>query len=290
MKKIVIAFFCTFVTVMTYSQDYYPLVVEDNTWNVMAVGLFPNFDTVFSTVTYKSSGDTVINSLTYKKMFSTWDEIPVNWNLYGCIREDDDRKVWLKTELATQEFLLYDFMAAEGDTIQVGMELQEHLYVDSITSIIINGSERQKFWMSCVEIPEYKEYWIEGIGSSKGIIWSNSGGLTGGSYELLCMWNNGEQIFMNPDYDFCYISTVSIDENTTESIQIYPVPVTNNLKINNIINIGIKSISIIDFSGRIVRNFEANSSILDVSTLNSGIYFLRIKTENGEILKKMIKN
>jgi hypothetical protein len=290
MKKAIIVVLFTLITGMTYSQDYYPLVVEDNTWNVMAVGLFPYWDTAFSTVTYKLSGDTVINSLTYKKMLSSWEEIPVNWNLYGFMREDDNRQVWLKTEFVTQEFLMYDFLAEQGDTVTVGLQTPVNLIVDSITSVTVSGTERYKFWLSGIEYTGYHETWIEGIGSDKGIVWSGSAGLTGGYYVLLCMSNNGEQIYMNPDYNFCYINTVSIDENIGESIQIYPIPATNSLKFNNINNLDIISISIIDFSGRVIRDFEANSSVVDISTLNSGIYFLRIKTENGEILKKVVKN
>jgi hypothetical protein len=288
MKRAVIVVLFTILTGMTYSQDYYPLVVEDNTWNVMAAGLLPYFDTVYSTVTYKLSGDTLINSLTYKKMYSSWEEIPMNWNLYGFIREDTNRQVWLKTEFTTQEFLMYDFSIVEGDSVLVGQQDPVYLHVDSITSVTINGIDRQKFWLSCTENPYYFETWIEGVGSDKGIVWSGSALMVGGWYELLCLSNNDELIYMNPDYDFCYINTVNIDEKIIESIQVYPNPVTNNLKINNINNIDMVSVSIIDFTGHRVKEFEPNCSDIDVSTLKPGIYFLKMTYKNGEILKKVI--
>jgi hypothetical protein len=280
--------FCLILAGKTYSQDYYPLIVEDNTWNVMCVGLLPYYDTLYTTVTYKLSGDTLINSLTYKKMYSSWEEIPVNWNLYGFMREDTNRQVWLKTEFVTQEFLMYDFLVEEGDTVLVGQQDPVNLLVDSITMVTINGTGRHKFWLSGIEYSDYHETWIEGIGSNKGIVWSGSAGLTGGWYELLCMSNNGEQIYMNPAYDFCYINTVNIDENIAESIQVYPIPVTNNLKINNINNIDIVSISIMDFSGRKLKEFEPICAELDLSTFTSGIYILKISLKNGEIFKKVI--
>jgi hypothetical protein len=290
MKKILILVICTILAGKTFSQEYYPLVVEDNTWNVMAAGIYPNFDTAYSTVTYMLSGDSVINSITYKRLYFSFEEIPVNWGLYGFMREDETKKVWLKTEFATQEFLMYDFSVAIGDTVFVGQQEPVGLVVDSITTVTVNGTERQKFWFSWPDNPYYTETWTVGIGSSKGIVWSGSAMIVGGFYELLCMSNNGEQIYMNPDYDFCYINTVKVDENNMEAFQIYPIPVVSNLIISNLINIEIQSISIIDFSGRKIQDFEAGSSLLDLSVLKPGVYFLKISTENGPFLTKIIKN
>jgi hypothetical protein len=290
MKTTVIAIFCLILAGKTFSQDYYPLIMEDNTWNVLCVTFNPPFDNYYSTVTYKLSGDTTFNSLTYKKTYSSWEEIPENWILYGFMREDTDKQVWLKTEFATQESLMYDFSVAVADSVLVGQQAPVNLLVDSITTVTINGTERYKYWLSGIEDMDYHESWIEGIGSDKGIVWSGSAGLTGGWYELLCLSNNGEQIFMNPAYDFCYLSTVKIDENITESIHIYPIPTSNSLKFNNINNVEIVSISILDFSGRKIKEFRPNSEVLDISSLTSGIYFLKMNTEKGEILMKFIKN
>jgi len=288
MKTTVIALFCLILAGKTFGQEYYPLVVENNTWNVMVAGVGPNFDTVFSTVSYKLTGDSVINSVTYKKMYQSWEEIPETWDLYGFMREDANKKVWLKTEFVTQEFLMYDFSVLAGNTVTVGQD-PVALLVDSITTVIISDTERQKFWFSCPDNQYYFETWIVGVGSDKGIVWSGSALLVGGFHELLCMSNNGEQIYMNPKHDFCYINTVKIDENIAESIQIYPVPATDNLKINNLNSFEINSISIIDFSGRSIKVFEPNSGFIDLSTLISGIYFIKISYENGEIVKKFVK-
>ena len=75
-----------------YCQNYFPLIEENKTWNVLAVIITPPFDSSYSTISYKLSGDTLINSETYKKLYSSTEEIPTNWNLYCFIREDAEKE------------------------------------------------------------------------------------------------------------------------------------------------------------------------------------------------------
>jgi hypothetical protein len=73
-----------------------------------------------------------------------------------------------------------------------------------------------------------------------------------------------------------------------ESIQVYPIPLRDNLKINNVNNVDILSISILNFSGQKVLEFEPNSIDLNLSALRQGIYLLRMGYKNGEIGKKIL--
>ena len=53
----------------------------------------------------------------------------------------------------------------------------------------------------------------------------------------------------------------------------------------------IKSVKFIDINGRIIKEIishEINSQI-NISDLNSGIYFISIETENGTTTEKLIK-
>ena len=290
MKKAIILIFGSVLSLMTYSQNYYPVVGEDKTWNVLSVVVnypFP-WDTTFSTISYKLTGDTVINSVTYKKMYSSCEEIPINWNLCCFMREDTNRRVWLKDSVEEDEFLMYDFMINEGDSIQVGYGESVYLYVDSINSVTVNGTLRPKYWMSCKVMPDYRETWIEGVGSNKGIVWSGSALLVGGWTWLLCMSEDGELIYMNPYFNSCYLISTDIIEENSALIQVYPNPAKNKLKIENVKNIKIESISIIDFTGKKIKQFEPKKTHLDISGITSGIYFLKISYEKGEINKKII--
>lgn len=75
-------------------------------------------------------------------------------------------------------------------------------------------------------------------------------------------------------------------------VTLYPNPTNNVLNINSKESIEIQSISIYDILGQLViavPNAKAVSSI-DVSKLNSGNYFIKVKSDKGSSSTKFIKN
>ena len=89
---------------------------------------------------------------------------------------------------------------------------------------------------------------------------------------------------------------VSIKEITQDlhNIKVYPNPTTGQLTINNE-QLTIKSIEIYDIVGRNVgANLrvrpENNEIIVDVSRFSNGIYIIKLNTNRGIIIKKVIKN
>jgi hypothetical protein len=92
-------------------------------------------------------------------------------------------------------------------------------------------------------------------------------------------------------------STVSINENVSENIKVYPNPVLNELKIENgstsspTGKLKVDNIAVHDVLGNLIKSIskpQANIS-LNVSDLSSGIYFLKIDCGNAFITKKFIK-
>jgi len=93
------------------------------------------------------------------------------------------------------------------------------------------------------------------------------------------------------------IGTITKDELR---IKVYPNPTTGELRIANY-ELRIDNIEIFDIYGRKVgAKFpsnvlegwqpQADGVVLNISHLNSGIYFMKITTEQGVITKKIIKN
>ena len=87
--------------------------------------------------------------------------------------------------------------------------------------------------------------------------------------------------------------TVGISEinNGKPSLVIYPNPTDGKLKIDNK-ELKIKSIEIFNTIGQPLLSIPSIMSPeieIDISHLTDGLYFLRIKTENGIITKKLIK-
>ncbi len=88
-----------------------------------------------------------------------------------------------------------------------------------------------------------------------------------------------------------YFSLVNTSVNEQElAFEIYPNPVENNLYINA--QERINEINIYNIMGINVRNEQCtmNNVQLNVSDLNSGIYFVKIMTDKGETVKRFIKD
>ena len=85
---------------------------------------------------------------------------------------------------------------------------------------------------------------------------------------------------------------VGLNENTNDlEFNVYPNPCDNLLSID-IDLLNQSSITISDISGKIIYHQKLNfmQTILDVSSLNSGIYFLELLSDNKKQIKKIIKN
>jgi hypothetical protein len=94
-------------------------------------------------------------------------------------------------------------------------------------------------------------------------------------------------------------SPVGISEAQTEGVHIYPNPTTGELRITNY-ELRITNIEVFDVFGRKVEakfpsnllegwQPQADGVVLDISHLQSGIYFVKVFTEEGEVVKKVIK-
>jgi len=89
---------------------------------------------------------------------------------------------------------------------------------------------------------------------------------------------------------------VGIETITNDELQItvYPNPTNGELKIEN----GkwkVENVEIMDVIGRIVEtrliaSLQDYTTIINISHLPSGIYFLRIQMENGVVVRKVVKN
>lgn len=100
---------------------------------------------------------------------------------------------------------------------------------------------------------------------------------------IVLQYNFGYQVYKN--FPALRISDLSLNE-----IIIYPNPVENKIFIN-FGNNAFERISITDLNGRVVLDLLENPPAeIEVSNLKSGMYFIRIETLSGNIVKKFIKD
>ncbi|WP_298417228.1 T9SS type A sorting domain-containing protein [uncultured Kordia sp.] len=88
------------------------------------------------------------------------------------------------------------------------------------------------------------------------------------------------------------INPLSIDEfnNSTNAIKVFPNPVVNELFFET--NKNIEKITVYNLSGKMVKQFTAESQSLDkiqMKGLSKGLYFVKIQTANGTQTQKVIK-
>ena len=88
---------------------------------------------------------------------------------------------------------------------------------------------------------------------------------------------------------FWYDSPVNTDNLITEKqVKIYPNPAQDILKIEISQGIRPRKIHLISLSGAVVKSFEPDERLLDIQSIPSGFYFLKIEMEEGYVLTKKV--
>lgn len=85
-------------------------------------------------------------------------------------------------------------------------------------------------------------------------------------------------------------SSVSDANNLSESVQLFPNPVSHSFTINTE-SAKIRNYTIYNISGDMICNkkMELSSTEIDISSLPSCMYFIMLDTDKGSLLKKIIK-
>ncbi len=223
-QQICILFAFTTSTMRATSQTF---VDTTKLWSIAECSAGP-FSSYCHPVSYRLQGDTILGLYSYKKLYQTTDTTLTNWGLDGALR-DSGQKVFYHN--FNNEYLLYDFGANVGDTIESILFCSyNYLIVDSVDTITIHGQPKRRLifnFPGCA----YTEEWIEDIGSNHGVIneFILNGDLVWDFAEfLLCYWQNDTVKWINPEYNDCYFNTVGIDEQyNTNYFTITPNPFTD---------------------------------------------------------------
>ena len=263
------------------AQDYVSILQEGNEWNTLCVVSAGLFIEGYSNYVNWCSGDTLIDGAQYTKLMGTEDG--ENPHLFTLLREEDS-KVWARLNNQTER-LLYDFNANVGDTLRIGY-FGEELIVDSISIEQIGGIDRKMYWFGLeydfIGEPYAIETWIEGIGSSFGLLYSGTEDVVGGYSVGLCFHQNGDLIWQNPQYGYCTYDDV--EDNKDSEISIYPNPVRDIVVIEGI---EVFEVHVFNSLGQLIK--ETNNNVLDLSDQEAGIYIIKVITPSETITKQIIK-
>lgn len=271
------------------TQNNLEIVDPGKMWSYTDYGINPSppLDTTYQfTYYHKFMGDTIINQFAYLKVWESWDVNFQSWTHRGYIRSDESGDVYFLNKFFIGG-LIYRFDVQVGDTFTVNNPGHWIFQAEviSVDSVLIFPLEeyRKRIIIVDAAYPYYEETWIEGVGSMAGIL--NSGlfvhPFTGGYYDILCQWQDGTEVFSNPDWSSCFMTLVSIDENLDQesAFAIFPVPLTDNSVI--IINKQLTDgwIVIVDMFGKTVKKMAtSNEETISIQrdSFKPGVYIVSL--------------
>jgi len=236
---------------------------------------------------YSVKGDTIINSITYRKL-NICDSNEVTISAIGGIRQDiPNKKIYFQCFGMTvypvycngnwqTEKLLYDFNAGVGDTILYGVEGFDWT-VSSIDSVqLLDGTYRKRFKVSNM-CPS--GFIIEGIGSVDHILEGcyNTGP---GMYVVQCFKQNGTTLYTGqPPYDVCSTPTAIKEINSSFSFLVSPNPFCSQTVLQSDNPFHNATLTVYNCFGQQVKqinNINGQSVTLMRDNLPSGLYFIAL--------------
>ncbi len=307
MKTIKILFILLFPVVLS-AQGYIKLINNDFYWDIpeadmgyICQGFGEN-----GPYRYKFNGDTVIDGVTYSKLyysnFINQNEPPApNCPPFAVdtsfilqphifMREDTiEKKVYRYTTFngTSEEIILYDFSLEQGDSVHFS-DFYPDSYIDTIYDITTYDGVTRKLF----EIAPVSElnggFYIEGIGGAAGLFdvpyyYYEAG------YWLMCVKDTDDNpIWSNNSECYDFINGVN-DAVTGPVVNIFPNPFISTIYIESAFDR--ISVRIYNYTGQqeLTQDTFYNKKI-DVSGLLPGIYLVQVLKGNKVLLSTtMIK-
>jgi hypothetical protein len=235
--------------------------------------------------------DTLINNMSYKKLYIFYEKT-FNKNTATCIggiREDEQKRVYYNgiglhsfkpTRTEVHGAVLYDFSVSIGDTIKNGNLFYDDIVIEDIDTILIGNTLRRKFYLNY-----HSMEWIEGIGNTKGLLFTSGSLPTGGAGgDLICFIKNDTVLYHNEYYEDCFPTIVGIESKQTNfNIKVSPTSNRNNIRFEWG-NSKIETIEIFNLKGSLIGTVSAtgkNSVGYSSEKLLPGIYFYKATGPNN---------
>ncbi len=214
----------------------------------------------------------------------------------------------------TGQIFITDDTGATWDTSYAGFYINEMAVVDSVLYAggmngVFRSYDKGQTWIQVYNSTNYNERFIETLkvintcifaGTQGGFVYSKNGNDwyidNNGLVNLNILSIETDQtniyagteggIFKRPLSDFNIVNTEI--KYADQDITIFPNPATNLVYINTDEK---TTIEIINMQVQIVatKTLTDKNSSIDVSELRSGVYTLRVKTESGVVMKKIVK-
>ena len=285
MKKLLLLI-SAFLTLSATAQrsGYQPFPDSNCTWNMHYLFYCMSGGITDEQYSITMTGDTVINSLVYHKLKTPYIQgtitggctSSISAGYKGAIRQNiADRKVYIISPGASAEQLLYDFTMQVGDSVKGYIEsFNGKDVVESIDSVF-TGSRYLKRWYinHC-----YNIYFIEGIGSTYGLIEFSPGCVTDlWDINLTCFQQNGQTLYPDTTMDCRLITSVNSIIKESNSVKVYPNPSNGSFTVEFEEPQNFREIRLTGLPGNVILRQQINNQVkIKLNDLPAGIYFLTV--------------
>lgn len=270
---------------------YHPFPDSRAMWRVRIIGLAGNYYT-----RYWLHGDTMIDDQRFHKVYHSWDydtlHFDSSWSyLAGYVRESPPGRVIGLSPRRDGIFLLYDFNAKVGDTVSVEwlvMSGSARLIVESVDSVLVDGTWRRRLRLQSPLRPLVTETWIEGIGSTDDVF--NPGAyFTSTDYEpaLACFKIDGRIIYGND----CALQTGAADPPIAEESAEPSVKARGSRLEVRLPEATHFTLELFTVGGRSQLHYRGagSSATIDISRLAAGFYLYRILSKGKRFEGRIVK-
>jgi hypothetical protein len=212
-------------------------------------------------------------------------------------------------DLNISGYTIFDSNALSSDTPRHVVPANTIISANSAYVVFGGGTPTGSFGTAIVQTASSGDLNLTNSGDD--IIVKNSSGLTVidfDSDDLSLNFGDNQSITRSPDITGDYVlhtdanadlvfspglqvdgTTLSIQDNRLKfDITFYPNPVKNGFVNINSKTEGTKTIELYDLTGRLVMSTKLDTSILDVSSIGSGIYLLKVTISNRTSTNKLI--
>ncbi|WP_425076937.1 T9SS type A sorting domain-containing protein [Psychroserpens sp. S379A] len=129
-----------------------------------------------------------------------------------------------------------------------------------------------------------------GDGIDENLIISTSGSMAQGDhYVYIRVQNTDGSWSLYERAHFEVSSTLGLETETLNEISMFPNPTHDNIHLKLPESVILETVQLIDLNGKVVFYTQEQLHKIDLSKLSNGVYLLQLKTNVGEISKRIIK-
>ena len=112
-------------------------------------------------------------------------------------------------------------------------------------------------------------------------------------YEITIDINGNIQVVTVIDFDGCETTAefpiLGLSDELMDGIKIYPNPASTDIHIDLIdSSLQIKTLQLISQNGQLINEYQKSDRILDITSINTGVYILNIELTDGSLMNKRI--